>query len=514
MDHTKAVLDKLVGPPLKDTDVLSIDSLKARLKERFESVVPVAPSLHRDVVQALGQDCAPLTRPSTTETCNFVGSFYQGVTTSPPAHFASEADMHYFVDSVLRMPLENASDALKGTPEPVSLKFERDTAEANTSALTTAVRTRRDFRVMVGARNLAALHGEEKAQFADFGLAQAEMLSKLGGWSATYLGSAPYLIGCAVGGSAMQFFAIVAPAQPGAQPLLVPITNRFDLEVAHHRQAVYVVSLRLLRVLEWLSWFPPQGAPALGTKEQRESSGKVIEFNMSCVRLSVAVTQERYDNGLWNLYRKLSKAAPKPAHLALPRGCGAHRQHALEVEQVEDNNRKRKRSASVEEVMEGDRIKVCITPVCLKARPRDLNETVNMALDVLEALEGLHKLNFVHRDVRMDNIMLGPGLGWFLVDLDEAAEMESDKAPWPHWALNHEAKHALRWSKLDGDKEAWTPKHDVAMLAHVVASFAQGSEWDPFKGVCEAAKVILDAGDANEARVELLAWKTSNLVVG
>lgn len=53
----------------------------------------------------------------------FFTSYSQGVIESPPAHFASAADMHYCVDAVLRMPLKKASRALKGPPQPVSLKF-------------------------------------------------------------------------------------------------------------------------------------------------------------------------------------------------------------------------------------------------------------------------------------------------------------------------------------------------------------------------------------------------------
>lgn len=63
-----------------------------------------------------------------------------------------------------------------------------------------------------------------------------------------------------------------------------------------------------------------------------------------------------------------------------------------------------------------------------------------------------------------------------------------------------EATRAMAWSELDEDKKAWMPKHDIAILAYLVRSFAQVSEWDPFKGVCEAAKVILEAGGARQRR--------------
>ena len=44
----------------------------------------------------------------------------------------------------------------------------------------------------------------------------------------------------------------------------------------------------------------------------------------------------------------------------------------------------------------------------------------NAARSVLTALDGLHKIGWVHRDVRAANVMEVPGDGWYLMDLEWA----------------------------------------------------------------------------------------------
>ena len=244
---------------------------------------------------------------------------------------------------------------------------------------------------------------------------------------------------------------------------------------ARDRQWAFVVALRLVRVLDWLSRFSPANAPVLGSVLERPSSSKSVTFSMNFVRVKVGITVQRRDAGLWRLYSLLAAATQKPKHLAVPIEI------YLERRQVTGNEWFLPEEG--EEDFAGDAVVACMSPVCFKRKPKGVVEATNMALHVLEALEALHSLGFVHRDVRLDNIMLGPGnSGWFLVDLDEAAAMHetSQQAPWPHWTLNEEAKRGLRYGGLSSDgarEDACRRLHgglQSTRRCHVRLRFAQG----------------------------------------
>ena len=271
--------------------------------------------------------------------------------------------------------------------------------------------------------------------------------------------------------------------------------ERFDLTYARDRQWAFVVALRLVRVLDWLSRFSPANAPVLGSVLERPSS-------LNVVRVKVGITVQRRDAGLWRLYSLLAAATQKPKHLAVPIEI------YLERRQVTGNEWFLPEEG--EEDFAGDAVVACMSPVCFKRKPKGVVEATNMALHVLEALEALHSLGFVHRDVRLDNIMLGPGnSGWFLVDLDEAAAMDetSQQAPWPHWALNEEAKRGLRYGGLssDGAREDawWTPKHDVAMLGYALHKVARAS----MNRRVEELAATVAARNARDATDAVLNWQ-------
>ena len=97
-------------------------------------------------------------------------------------------------------------------------------------------------------------------------------------------------------------------------------------------------------------------------------------------------------------------------------------------------------------------MQVNMQPVCHRtSRPSDLQQVRNMVTHMLEALESLHKMGYVHRDVRLGNILLGPsGEDWVLVDLE---------------ALDALSRFGLEHKRDD----MWTPRHDIAMLAHAAS---------------------------------------------
>ena len=281
---------------------------------------------------------------------------------------------------------------------------------------------------------------------------------------------------------------------------------------ARDRQWAFVVALRLVRVLDWLSRFSPANAPVLGSVLERPSSSKSMTFSMNFVRVKVGITVQRRDAGLWRLYSLLAAATQKPKHLAVPIETYLERQQATEREWFLPEEG--------EEDFAGDAVVACMSPVCFKRKPKGVVEATNMALHVLEALEALHSLGFVHRDVRLDNIMLGPGnSGWFLVDLDEAAAMDetSQQAPWPHWALNEEAKRGLRYGGLssDGAREDawWTPKHDVAMLGYALHNVARASVDNENRRIEELAATVAVAGSARAGTAAVLNWQLQGLSV-
>ena len=69
-------------------------------------------------------------------------------------------------------------------------------------------------------------------------------------------------------------------------------------------------------------------------------------------------------------------------------------------------------------------LNIKISPICHPSLPRILNKDLSgidykslkqALLAVAGALESMHKLGFVHRDVRWDNVMFDTGSGKFLV---------------------------------------------------------------------------------------------------
>ena len=96
------------------------------------------------------------------------------------------------------------------------------------------------------------------------------------------------------------------------------------------------------------------------------------------------------------------------------------------------------------------------------------------ARSVLTALEGLHRIGWVHRDVRPPNVMVVPGEGWYLMDLEWAAKVNS-----PIGKYSPTRDNTPPEIRGCGEKVIWTPASDMWQFGQVLGYWrVNGSRLD------------------------------------
>jgi serine/threonine protein kinase len=117
----------------------------------------------------------------------------------------------------------------------------------------------------------------------------------------------------------------------------------------------------------------------------------------------------------------------------------------------------------------GDSYKVTIGPLGYLPRIRSEEDTKMLAKSVCNALKVLHEKGFVHRDVRLPNIVEVTHGQFILIDLETVAES-------PFYV--HPSFHYLTyWSRDMLENSHYTPKSDLYQLGKLLsdkfASFTQ-----------------------------------------
>ncbi|XP_024530679.1 uncharacterized protein LOC9646722 [Selaginella moellendorffii] len=91
------------------------------------------------------------------------------------------------------------------------------------------------------------------------------------------------------------------------------------------------------------------------------------------------------------------------------------------------------------------------------AKPRNGPELVEALLDTIKALEHLHKLGWMHRDVRWPNIRRSFDTGtWWLIDLDDAAMSPQLSAPKHLAAASHAPELSLGSGEHGKEVDIWS----------------------------------------------------------
>ncbi|EFJ17575.1 hypothetical protein SELMODRAFT_420815 [Selaginella moellendorffii] len=91
------------------------------------------------------------------------------------------------------------------------------------------------------------------------------------------------------------------------------------------------------------------------------------------------------------------------------------------------------------------------------AKPRNGPELIEALLDTIKALEHLHKLGWMHRDVRWPNIRRSFDTGtWWLIDLDDAAMSPQLSAPKHLAAASHAPELSLGSGEHGKEVDIWS----------------------------------------------------------
>jgi len=237
--------------------------------------------------------------------------------------------------------------------------------------------------LVVGALLLKAEHKRTAAELED---AKAELVSKMRGWNAVALQGLPFLPCFAVGGSRLQFCAVVL--QPGGIIAVEDASAVFDMYSGLDRLRIVRATCNMFRVLVALRRRMPAKVPPLYTPQMRPSGA------------SITVMDDH-----------VRKVVQNPASTAVYRCLMGTDAIPCAI-----------RIIGIEKIRGTGEWHLKMTPVCAEVLP-DTEVALQRSIRcVLQALAAFHTHGFVHRDVRWPNILRDPRDGGSLLIDFELAE--------------------------------------------------------------------------------------------
>lgn len=326
----------------------------------------------------------------------------------------SEDSLHAVYDSVI-------TDVLVLLRDHVSLGLRLDRNTIDKSG-TTKGQSRPDVLCWLPS-GILGFKGEEKATAEDLHVATEELSSKLAAWTPTFFGEIPYQIGYAAGGETIQFFAM--DVRRGGRR--IPLCDAFTVTTPKARSQCVRMAVNLFRLLRTLQSRFPEHCLSLGDVITRPESCVVTVHGDFVSKRAAAFTGPE----LKDLYLAL---------LARPIECLARPKKAPKV---------------------GASLTVQIQPVGFFRCPGE--QVKNAARNLLTALDGLHKIGWVHRDVRATNVMEVPGDGWYLMDLEWAQRAGQ---PLENYAPKRD--NAPPEIRDGGCAAVWTAASDMWQFARVL----------------------------------------------
>ena len=281
---------------------------------------------------------------------------------------------------------------------------------------------RPDFTLHNGA-GVLLMHGEEKASSGELGTASDELKEKLREWNVLYMGELPFLFCYAAGADLLQFF--VLDPQMVLHSLHEQPINVSTVGGALQMTVAVINIFRIFQTIERLA--PKLGFPKLFSKLSRHDCD--ITFEPDYVAKVYHTTRpsklDKFQNAsrgpfnssdlerLDTLFCRLVELSPRPDCLEVPTDIPVSDTRIV-------------RGAPPERAkIEVEFLEVHMTPVGIQRPPNTKQEVQHLLCDVLRALVILHKLGYVHCDVRWPNIITAPlagqpmGACWCLIDFGE-----------------------------------------------------------------------------------------------
>ena len=320
-------------------------------------------------------------RSSSSECCNIDGNLINLAQMKVQLDRDGESTLHYYVDSLIKEVLQKILSF-----EDLSTYTSRDVADASN---TTGSKLRPDFLFYVN--QFLILRGEEKKKRGELVHAKGELIDKLKSWNALTFGNLKYILGFACAGEAFVFCAISSSCK------LCEVSRTFDLEIVVDRFEILIRVINLARLFRTLAHRIPQENIML-FKPLHRSNGCIVEIRDGYVLKKIPVSahefQETYDY-LEKLYRiMISERVP----------------HVIERWGILVKRR-------------GDAIyiELKLRPCGLEIVPTSVDQLLSALRSIFLALEGIHKLGYVHRDIRWPNILWMSEGDWRLIDFENSS---------------------------------------------------------------------------------------------
>ena len=137
-----------------------------------------------------------------------------------------------------------------------------------------------------------------------------------------------------------------------------------------------------------------------------------------------------------------------------------------------------------------------LAPLGYRDPPKNMIEVKKLLLDVLSALQSIHANGWVHRDIKLANVVLRLDGQWMVIDLELASKLdERGEADWPFWDPRNNDVYPM--PPRVGD-ERWKPKHDiyhVAMMLTSIPMFRIHAHRDVLVSALQNAKDTQEAMD-------------------
>ncbi|KAL0592229.1 hypothetical protein ABG067_000336 [Albugo candida] len=355
-DVTGAYVQQLI----KDVDVLALDTI-SKLTAFLSSSLPVKyPTSIMGLVTAY-PDVFEFSEDRSIALSFFPHIFFKQY------NFSDTENSNISIwDSVFREPIEQLAACSR-----VDLKFGRNQVDQSA----TSKKKKPDF--LVWLSNALVFKGEEKASSSDFNIAERELIKKMKLMPLLLFGNMPYLFAYGAAKYYVRFSAIDRSLN------ISPISLKFDLRNHQDRMACTVISINIFRLLYHYTKLIPEGVLPLYQPRLRHNG-----------------TVTLYEDHLFKeLYRE-------PYNLDALIG-------------IYDAIRQNKIQCTIRLVMRKG-LKFKLEPVGFTKLPASDLELIAALVCVARALVGLHKLGYVHRDVRWPNILcLGIDV-FILIDFESA----------------------------------------------------------------------------------------------
>jgi len=431
------------------TEIPSIVSIDGLLLSDIPPL-PVAPQVFNRIISKLSLQNTPMDERCTSyefltmSKTKYMGEFDDAIDAIAYLDVAkriinnNEDDVHGVYERFVRTPLECFVN---------DTRIIRNSTELFGSITTTVAKSRPDLACYM--KNLLIFRGEEKKHGEPLPL--NELREKMVNWNPATLGRLPYVFGYAAAGATFQL-VVLYPQTAGKYNLDVQLrcVGR-QLNLLFIRDCIELVRymINLSCILNRLAEEIPSRVPNLGLAFQRDSArNSVVIINNDHVHKKlISSPDHRY---IWTGPGGLAELYDLAARNEI--------QNTIKLAVFPPG------SALRSVVVDADAIDLRLAPIGYREEPRDFVELRQMLSDVLIALKTMHNHSWVHRDLKMANIIRCIDGSWMLIDLDLACKMDSLwGAPWPFWSR---PGYPIPVRK----QEHWMAKQDIEQLAICVAT--------------------------------------------